>query len=276
MRTRILGAFALFGLCACAVNGFDKFYLAAPRYESARVEPFTGEPAIYSYSSDPKADILRAQEDGYLPLGTSSFYGPSNTMTKNQLVAQAKKVGASLVLVHSQYKDTLSGVVPYTVANPTQVSTVNTTGTVNAYGSGGYATGTYSGQSTIMTPGGTTTYALPYSVNRNDVVATFWAHQDPRSIRLGIVYVPLPDAVRTKLQRNTGVFTAGIIRGTPAFNANILREDVILKMGGEDVVDWQGFDQQLKKFAGQTVDIELIRGDTPKKVTVTLNPGPRL
>ena len=43
----------------------------------------------------------------YLRIGTSSFYGPPATMTKEQLVAEAKKLGASMVLIHSQYKDTL-------------------------------------------------------------------------------------------------------------------------------------------------------------------------
>ena len=216
---------------------------------------------------------LRAEENGYLMIGSSSFYGPPATMTKAQLVAEAKKLGAALVLIHSQYKDTISGTVPYTVANPPQVSTVTTSGTVNAYGSGGYTTGNYSGQGTITTPGGTTTYGIPYSVSRNDVVATFWVHQDASKIRLGVTYGPLPDAIRSRLQRNTGVIAVAIVRGTPAFNANILRDDIILKIGGEDVIDPKGFSDQLTKFAGQKVDIELIRGDAPKTLTVTLRPG---
>ena len=277
MRQGILSALSLLVLFGCAANGFEKYYSPQPGSEAAqtdpRIEHSTGEPKIYTYSDDPKSDLLRAAENGYLMIGTSSFYGPPATMTRAQLVAEAKKVGASMVLIHSQYKDTISGTVPYTVANPPQISTVNTSGTVNAYGSGGYATGNYSGQSTIMSPGGTSIYNIPYSVSRNDVVATFWVHQNPSTIRLGINYGPLPDALRAKLQRNTGVIALVIIHGTPAFNANILRDDVILKIGGEDVIDPAGFNAQLMKFAGQKVDIELLRGDTPKTVTVTLNPG---
>ena len=114
---------------------------------------------------------------------------------------------------------------------------------------------------------------MPYSVSRNDVVATFWVHQDLSKIRLGVQYGPLPDAVRAKLQRNTGVIAVAIIRGTPAFSANILRDDIILKIGGQDVIDPTGFAAQLTKFAGQKVNIELLRGDNPKTVTVTLNSG---
>jgi S1-C subfamily serine protease len=75
------------------------------------------------------------------------------------------------------------------------------------------------------------------------------------------------------LERNTGVVATGTVKGSPAFKANILPGDVILKIGGEDVIDSGGFRQQLAKFAGQTVDIDLIRGDHPKTIRVTLNAG---
>ena len=122
---------------------------------------------------------------------------------------------------------------------------MNTSGTVNSTGPGGYVTGTYSGQSTIMTPGGSTTHYVPYAISRNDAEASFWARQDPRGIRLGVLFEPLPDALRTRLERNTGVLTTGVIKGSPAFNANILPGDVILKIGGEDVIDFEGFGHQL-------------------------------
>jgi len=268
-------AAALLVASGCHTNGFEKYYSPLPGSETTKNSPWiehsTAEPKVYTYSEDPKSDNLRAAEDGYIMVGSSSFYGPTKNMTKAQLRDEAKRVGASLVLVHSQYKDTLSGVVPWTVQNPPQVSTFNTTGTLSAYGTGGYSTGTYSGQSTMTSPGGSTTYAIPYSVSRNDVVATFWVRQDPSKIRLGVNTVPLPEDMRTKLQRNTGVVAAAVIRGTPAFNANILRGDVILKIGGENVIDPRGFSEQLTKFEGQTVNIELLRGETTKTIAVTLH-----
>jgi hypothetical protein len=247
----VAGVVVLFAISGCAVNGFEKYYSPEPGSEGARTDPWiekpTPEPKVYAYSDDPKSDTQRAAEEGYLTIGVSSFNGPPATMTRAQLMAQAKKIGASMVLVHSQYKDTISGLVRYDVANPPQVSTVNTTGTVN-------------GQSPITTPGGKTTFA------------TFWVRQDVSKLRLGVDIAPLPDSVRTKLQRNTGVITAVVIRGTPAFNANVLRGDVILKVGGEDVIDPQSFTDLLTKFARQTVDLELLRGDTPKTIRVTLGP----
>jgi hypothetical protein len=191
-------------------------------------------------------------------------------MTRQELLAQATRLGAVLVLVHSQYKDTISGSIPWSVPNPPQVSTVTTNGTVSSYGPGGYASGTYSGEGTITTPGGVTTYEMPYTISRNDMVATFWVHEDVSKLRLGANVIELPDALRVKLQRNTGVVVVVVIRDTPAFDANILRGDVILKIGGQDVIDPQSFRAQLAEFEGQAVKIQLLRGETPKTITVTL------
>ena len=104
MKTRILTALAIIFLAGCAPNGFQKYYQPTPHAASIRVEPFSGEPAIYTYSDDPKADARRAYENGYVLLGSSSFYGPGNIMTRDELIAQAKNVGAAMVLVHSKYK----------------------------------------------------------------------------------------------------------------------------------------------------------------------------
>ena len=168
--------------------------------------------------------------------------------------------------------DTLSGVVPYTVANPPIVSTVNTSGTVNAYGAGGYATGTYSGTGTITMPGGYNTYAIPYNVARNTFFASYWVKQDPNKIRLGVRYAPLTREVSQRLERNTGVIAQIVMRGTPAFKANILEGDVLLRIGGSDIVDPSGFAEQLKQFAGQNVTIDIMRADQTRSINVTLNP----
>lgn len=69
------------------------------------------------------------------------------------MLEQGKKVGAALILIRSKYRDTLSGTLPYTVPNPPQVASVNTTGTANVYGTGGYATGNYNSTSTVTMPG---------------------------------------------------------------------------------------------------------------------------
>ena len=247
-------------LSGCEVNAFEKHYSPGPNSETVSTNPKyehpTGDVKLYSYSGDTKSGGLQAQEEGYEYLGMSSFYGPAQSSSREQIIKQAKKVGASMVLVQTKYKDTLSGVVP---------------NYYNDFSSGGIGSAAYSKYSTTSTQGAKMASDVPYTMIRYDTVATFWVHRDMNQVRLGVVAESLPQDVRARLQRNTGVIAIVVMRGTPAFTANILKNDVILKIGGENVIDPHGFDGQLIKFEGRTVDIELLRGDTPKTVTVTLN-----
>jgi len=65
-----------------------------------------------------------------------------------------------------------------------------------------------------------------------------------------------------------------VIRGTPAFSANVLEGDVIVKINGADVIDPKGFTDQLTRFAGQPVELSIIRGSEPLVIRVTLNSNP--
>jgi hypothetical protein len=264
-------------LSGCA-NGFARYYTPAANAEKIATSPYVekapAQPKLYSHSGDLQGDYKNMLENGFLLIGTSAFYGPANKVSASQAIDEAKRVGAAVVLVRSSYKDTLSGVVPFTVPNPTQYATVNTTGTVNSYGSGGYATGNYNSSSTVAIPGGYSTYNIPYNISRNDFFASYWVQQDVQKMRLGIRYIPLPDEARQRLQRNTGILVPIVVRGTPAFQANILEGDVILKINGADVIDPQGFDQQLTQLAGQPVELAILRGAESMVIKVRLNPNP--
>jgi hypothetical protein len=271
----LLSGLLVLNLMAGCISGFEKYYTPAASSSSPAIAlPPPATPQMYAHSSDLNADGKRLREQGYVLLGTSSFYGPANRSNANQAVEQGKKVGAALVLVKSEYMDTLTGVVPYTVTGPPQTAIVNTTGTANAYGTGEYASGTYNSTSTVTMPGTTTTNFMPYSIPRNTFFASYWAKGDPTKMQLGAYWLPLPDEMRHRLQRNTGVQINIVVVGTPAFRANILEGDVIVKINSEDVVDVAGFRDQLTRYAGQTVNLGVIRGDASKAIPVTLNPHP--
>ena len=260
-------------LVACA-SGFEKFYTPAPAATLASMAtlPAPATPQLFVHSDDLQSDGKRLREQGFIFIGSSSFYGPANRSNSQQAVTQGKKVGAAVVMVKSQYMDTLTGVMPFTTTGPPQVATVNTSGTVNTYGSGGYATGTYNSTGTVTMPGETTTNYLPYSIPRNTFYASYWARGDPNKMRLGAYWVPLSDDLRRRLQRNTGVVINIVVNGTPAFRANVLEGDVVEKINNEDVIDVSSFREQLRRFAGQQVNLTVVRGDQQKVLTLTLNP----
>ncbi len=277
-RTRfgaLVSAVAVGCLLSACTTGFEKFYTPAPNAQAILSSPLTLPtptiPQLFLHSNDVQADAKRLREDGYLYIGSSSFYGPANKSNQSQAIEEGKRVGAAVVLFKTEYMDTQSGVVPYTVANPPVVSTVNTSGTVNSYGTGGYASGNYNSTGTITNPGGYSTYAIPYSVNRNTFYASYWVKQDVSKMHLGVVPVPLSDDLRRKLERNTGVVIAIVVHGTPAFRANILEGDVVLKVNDADVIDPAGFLSQLAQLVGQRATLDILRSDQPRSISVTLN-----
>jgi hypothetical protein len=256
-------------LAGCAVNGYEKYY--TPTSVQIASLPYAlsvpKTPKVYAHSEDVRGDSKRLAENGYVLLGSSSFWGPERIGTKSQAIAEAERVGATIVMIKSTYKDTVTGTVPFTVPNAPQVATVNTTGTVNTY-NGGYAN--YNSSSTVTMPGGSTTYNMPFAVSRSDFVATYWAARDTSKIRLGINSVPLPDDVRNRLQRNTGLLVAIVVVGTPAFRANILEGDILLKLNGEDLLDTKDLTDKVNRFAGQSVEFTIIRGSEPRTIQLTL------
>jgi hypothetical protein len=258
-------------LSGCAANGFAKFYTPQAGSEIVSTSPLflkpPKTPALYTHSDDVKADAKRLAENGYVMIGSSSFFGPSKMANKADAIAQGEKIGAALIMVKTSYKDTLSGSVPLVLPNAPQVATVNTSG--NIYGNGGSAH--YNSNSTVTMPGGTTTYNMPYNVSRSDVFASYWVQYDPAKIHLGARVVPLPDDVRTRLKRNTGAFVFVVMHGTPAFAANVLAGDVIVKINDADVIDATSFPKQIAEYQDQKVNLGIIRDGQPINISTPVN-----
>jgi S1-C subfamily serine protease len=82
---------------------------------------------------------------------------------------------------------------------------------------------------------------LPPVISRSDFFASYWVQFDASKMIFGAFWAPLPDDVRSRLQRNTGLMVAAVVNGTPAFRANILAGDVLTQANGEDIVDVRGF-----------------------------------
>jgi S1-C subfamily serine protease len=82
----------------------------------------------------------------------------------------------------------------------------------------------------------------------------------------------LNDAQRHKLERNTGVQVAIVVRGTPAFKANFLEGDILLKLNGRDISDVPTLSSDLMQMAGARVTFDVLRDDHPRTIAVTLNP----
>jgi hypothetical protein len=101
---------------------------------------------------------------------------------------------------------------------------------------------------------------------------TFWIQQKVRLIHFGANVVPVPEAVRAKMLRATGVYVQSVINGTPAAQAGIRFGDVILRISGLEVTDPAFLKDRIEVFAGLPVDVMLLRDGVVRTVNVTLRP----
>ena len=246
---------------------YSKFYVDLTRGADITTNPkvvlTSEEPKLFN-GNDPEKDALSMMENGYLMVGYSSFNAANVDL--NGAIAQAKKVHASVILVYSKYTNTVSGVMPFTLPD-TKTSTTSLYG--NVYGSGG-DWASYSGMATTTTYSSKTTY-IPYSVNRFDYLATYWVKQKP--LILGVRVKELPPEIRSEIQSNKGVLVTVVVKGSPAFRSDILKGDVIKRIGDTEIYDVESLMSTVPKYEGQKVVITIYRNGKLLNKEVQLNKG---
>ena len=150
-------------LVGCVGGPNHDFYRPTGR---SVAQPFKGKAALIQ-SEDMGRDVRRYVDEGYTLIGTSDYNGKYPEMV--ELTAQAKKVGASVVVFNGRYIGTVTGVSSFSLPNPPQTVASQTYG--NVYGYGGSAS--YSGTTTTTIPGGYTQYQIPYAIDRFEVHEAF-------------------------------------------------------------------------------------------------------
>lgn len=247
MRAITLSGIACLFLAACA-SGYAQFYQPLPT-GPITAEPFSGEPSLITSTGSQTSDVDAMYTRGFGPIGYASFNGPMQGVAA--ALAQGKKVGAQYVVVSQQYASTVTGAIPMTTFSP---QTTYTSGTVNAYGSGGYASGTYNGTSTTYNQ--TTTY-IPYSIQRYDQAALFFAPLAREGVGLRVNEITPQDAERLGTQK--GVIVSAVRRGSPAFEADILPGDILTRIGNSEVYDRPTASAALLATYGSDALVKLLR-----------------
>lgn len=87
---------------------------------------------------------------------------------------------------------------------------------------------------------------------------------------LGVLVQPLDEATKKRLQSNRGVVVKVVVNKSPAYNADILRDDIITQFAGESVSDSNDLFDKIKKHAGQIVSVKILRDGTTRDITLTL------
>lgn len=240
MRT-ILLLIIIFCFFGCTQSGYKQFY-----HPYVGVDPLDtlSDIELISENQDPQIlktenldrDILILRSKKYIPIGFSSFNGVLED-TK-YAASQAKKVGASIVLVSSRYTNTQTTsstlLLPDNKTTYHSGSVYGNTSYSNAYG--GYSgssttTGSYSGKSTTYG-----SKAVPITSHHNlyDQTAVYFVKSN-KKYKFGIQFHDLSPEDKAILERNTGVLIMVVIEDSPAFYSNVLAGDILIAVDGTTV-----------------------------------------
>lgn len=251
-------------LAAC-VSGYKQFY--KPYYDDMDVTKLDNvetlqegeEPTIYT-TNNIDQDILELRSKRYVPIGYSSFNGKLEG--ESQVIAQAKRVGAKVVLVSTEYTDTVTSTTPLVMPDS---STTYHSGSV--YGSGGY--GGYSGTSTTY---GTTVVPITSQQKRFDQAAVFFV-KSTKKLRFGVSVRNLTDQQRRELKRNTGALIDVVFEETPAFYSNVIAGDILIKIDDKKINDGEEAGKIMRDYPAQADDVifTVLRDGEKKQIKIDLN-----
>lgn len=208
----------------CAQNSYENFYQSfwdgktLPSTESLGPDE---QPKVLS-SADLHRDIQILRAKKYLVLGYSSFNGGYED-TRNA-VEQAKKIGASVVLINSKFTNTQTTTSALLV--PTSQTTQHS-GTISTLGGSGIYTGT-------STTYGSTVMPFTISQQRYDQTAFYLAKRKDK-FKFGLELFDLSPELRRELERNTGALIEIVIEDSPAFYSNVIAGDVLIDVDGVPV-----------------------------------------
>ncbi|MDR1008086.1 MAG: PDZ domain-containing protein [Campylobacteraceae bacterium] len=212
--------FVLIILLFTSCSGYSQYYKPFIKKDGTNVEFIkkNEEPKlIRSNSNNIENDIFEIISNHYIIMGVSSFIGYNQ---ERELKSFAKSIGAFVVLYFTEYVSTrqMTIFIPTTETSAINLNTYSGTKTFNTYGA--------------VTK--TTNQPYSYSFDKYKHNAVFFA-RDTSKKRFGIFYKSLTNQMRKKLQRNDGILVGAVYKETPAFNANILSDDLIISINGIEV-----------------------------------------
>ena len=225
MKKYLLLSIAIF-LQGCAQSGYKQFYKSYVDPRTAPEFEVIGEnelPKLYG-SGDFDSDIKALRAKRYVVVGVSSFNGGYED-TKNALT-QAKRIGATVVLVNSEYTGTQTSTAPLFL--PSNQTTYHS-GII----SGGGVYGGYNGTSTTY---GTTVVPITTQQRRYEQTAVYLVKSNKKA-KFGLLINDLNPQQRLEIERNTGAYIDVVFEGTPAFYSNVMSGDILLAVNAISVKD---------------------------------------
>lgn len=225
-----------------AENLYEKNYRAQ---NAGNLKSLEASPDTKMYVSNHKdEDNISMLENGYDMMGTSAF--DATDIPADQALQFGKTIKADTVLVYSKYGS------QKTAASKLQLikEAAKNGGEIDA--------------KELKAP------AAEYQY-----YASYWAKLP--SPLLGVHIIKLKQRANPDNQKATdekGLNIIAVIKDSPAAKAGIVKGDVLLKIGEMELIQPDDLFAAVKRYAGQTVPVELAHNQENVKVTVALNSRP--
>lgn len=252
--TLFVGIVALMMSTGC-VNQYTKNFIPAIEADAGSanpaVLPFSGQPRLVT-TGNSTGDARSLRENGYILLGRSKFR--SSPVNENEALAEARKIGAEVVMVKHAYVKSVTRSVPVTQYVPGQViQTIDQTVVQN----GDKPAKIIDHTSTSVSNGEFQMSYMEESTDFYDYSATYWAKARP--FAFGVHVKELDQQTKVELGTNKGVLVRVVVKGTPAYDADLLGGDVLRSLNNEEITDPDQFFALVKKYEGQKVSVAVYR-----------------
>jgi hypothetical protein len=254
-------------LSGCA-SGYKQFYKPADGIDQSaipqmRYAEFNGNPIVNKGSFKDLDEIINLYaKKGYTIIG-SSIFNSGQSESEDNAIKQAIAVQADLVVIlEPVYSGSVTTSMPITT--PT-TSTSYSTGSATAYGANGPIS--VYGSSTTTTYGSQTTY-MPMTVHRLDYGALYFFKQ---KYLLGIYIRDLNDSEKQVIQSNKGIAINIVVDDTPAYNADLLPNDIITALDGISITNQTYLTKVLYSRTGKEIVLSLVRNGEKITKNVKLN-----
>jgi hypothetical protein len=234
-----------------------------PPWIQNRFAPPEKKPQL-RFSSDMDFQKENLWEQGYFMVGYSKFDG--KTFDDSLALAKAKSVGASIVVIDKKYSKTMEETVPMTIWTPRTTTEIRE----NTTFSGAKGKQDVTRRTEVRTGGDPEVTYVPKQVDLFEYKATYWRKVD--TIVFGAFVTGLPDNLKKNLQTNKGLLVRNLIIDSPAYQADLIKDDIILKVNNVPVPGVQRFYEKMNTMAGQEIELTVLRDtQTQLNIRVKLN-----
>lgn len=262
----LLGIMSLLLLSACGNPyraNFNSTRDRHPQWLENRLAPKTKTPKLIE-TDEIQKEGWELAEKGYIMIGFAKFDLPR--INPELALAEGKRAGADIVLLQRKFSKSLTETTTITQWPATETTEIRE----NTGVTGERGTHHINRRVDVTTYRGPETTYVPTQVDYFEHSATYWRKVE-RPI-FGAIVMDLSDEQKQRLQTNRGLVVRTLVTDSPAYQADLLKGDIILKMDGEAVGGVKKFYDDLITRAGKTVLVTLVRNGKEIQIPVVLNP----